>query len=131
MSLYPFLCRTCNARDELHARVGTSVEHPDCPNGHGRMARDYSSFRPKPSTTPTRTGHDEVIAANEREARWAKDLPAYKRLRQQGLRPKSTEGAALMEAISNTRLEVEHGYDSPPAVAARAGHDVELEGSSA
>lgn len=131
MSLYPFICRECHATDELVAKVGSDVAHPDCPNGHGRMARDYRSFRPTPSTTPTRTGAPDVIAANEREKRWSEDLPAYKRLRREGLRPRSTEGAAMMERHANTRVELEHGIDSPPAVAERAGYDVQLEGASA
>jgi len=131
VSLYPFVCRECRATDTVHAPVGSDVGHPDCPRGHGRMARDYTSFRPTPSTTPTRTGAADVLAANERERRWADDLPAYKRLRREGLRPKSTDGAAFMERHANTRIELEHGIDSPPAVAERAGYDIALEGSSA
>lgn len=129
MSLYPFRCQLndCAGRLEVQAPVGSDVYPPLCPiaeaagEEHGRMKRDYSSVRMAPSATPTRRGGTAVIEATEREAKWAKDLPAYKRLRQQGLQPASTEGAAMMEAGANTRVEVEHGIDSPMAQAERAG----------
>lgn len=136
MSVYPFICRVCGARDEVVAPVGSDVEHPPCPAAvaaaeeHGLMARDYSSFRPIPSLLATRTGAADVIATNAREKRWSEDLPAYKRLRREGLRPRGTDGAAFHERHANTKIELEHGIDSPPAIAERAGYDVELEGSS-
>jgi len=38
-----------------------------------------------------------------------KDAAAYKRLRQDGLQPKTVKGAASMEARANSRWEVETG----------------------
>ena len=51
-----------------------------------------------------------VAAATEaREKRWNKDMPAYKRLRQQGYQPKTIDGAAHIEAKATTRFEIESG----------------------
>lgn len=43
------------------------------------------------------------------EAQAAKDLPAYKRLREDGLQPKSTRDAAFIENHASSKFEVETG----------------------
>ena len=62
-------------------------------------------------TMPTR--HPGSQAVEAREKRWEKDMPAYKRLRQQGLQPKTIDGAAHIEAKAETRFEVESGQVLP------------------
>ena len=49
------------------------------------------------------------------EKKILKDLPAYKRLRMEGMQPKSTADAARIEATANSRYEVEtgHHFDNP------------------
>ena len=44
-----------------------------------------------------------------REARWNRDMPAYKRMRDQGLQPKGIDGAADLERDASTRFEIESG----------------------
>jgi len=44
-----------------------------------------------------------------REKRWNKDMPAYKRLRDQGYQPKGIDGAAVLERDATTRFEIESG----------------------
>ena len=44
-----------------------------------------------------------------REKRWNKDMPAYKRLRDQGYQPKGIDGAAALERDATTRFEIESG----------------------
>lgn len=53
-----------------------------------------------------------VVAPPERlmEKRWDRDLAAYKRLRQQGLQPKTTRHAAQLEAQASTQREIEMGF---------------------
>lgn len=58
-------------------------------------------------TRPTRSGNAEVVEA--REKRWAKDMPAYKELRQQGLQPPRIDGAAKLAAKAETKFEIETG----------------------
>lgn len=50
-------------------------------------------------TAPTRT-----------ESQWDKDMPAYKRLRQDGTQPRSIDGCAELETRASTRLEIEQGH---------------------
>jgi hypothetical protein len=47
-----------------------------------------------------------VSPITQREKQLAADLPAYKRLRQSGLQPESTRGAARLEATAETADQV-------------------------
>ena len=67
------------------------------------------------STRPTANVSQQALTINAREARWNKDLPAYKRMRDAGLQPKSTEGAARIEREATSRFEVESGQIIPHA----------------
>lgn len=51
-----------------------------------------------------------VEAPSERlmEQRLDRDLPAYRRLRNQGLQPKMTRGCAELEQRANTQFEIDH-----------------------
>jgi hypothetical protein len=62
-------------------------------------------------TLPTR--HAASNAVEEREKRWAKDMPAYKALRAQGLQPPRIDGSAKLMAHAETRFEVESGQILP------------------
>ena len=55
----------------------------------------------------TTTRGAAVEATNSREKRWNKDMPAYKRLRKQGLQPKKIEGASLLEKHATERWQIE------------------------
>ena len=48
-----------------------------------------------------------VAETTRMERGWHKDMPAYKRLRQQGYQPKQIDGAAKLEATASTVAEVE------------------------
>lgn len=50
-----------------------------------------------------------VRAKNAEERRWDKDMPAYSRLRKDGLQPKSVDGAHLAETNAKDPLEVAMG----------------------
>ena len=62
-------------------------------------------------TLPTR--HAVSSAVEAREKRWAKDMPAYKALRAQGLQPPRIDGSAKLMAHAETRFEVESGQILP------------------
>jgi hypothetical protein len=57
----------------------------------------------------TTTGGERAAQINATEARWQKDMPAYKRLRQDGLQPKTIEGAANLEKKAKEAWQVETG----------------------
>ena len=65
-----------------------------------------SSVSVAPSAMPTRNGGAEAVTINAREARWQKDMPAYKRLRQQGYQPPRIDGCAELETGATTEHEV-------------------------
>lgn len=48
-------------------------------------------------------------AVEAREKRWNRDMPAYKRLRDQGYQPAHIDGAADLERDATTRFEIESG----------------------
>ena len=58
---------------------------------------------------PSRSPQVAQIEATER--RWAKDFPAYRRLRKEGLRPRGSDGAARLEAEAETAAQVESRPD--------------------
>lgn len=55
----------------------------------------------------TTTKGQSVAEINQRAKNWDKDMPAYKRLRKNGVQPKSIDGAAALEAKASTVAEVE------------------------
>jgi hypothetical protein len=50
---------------------------------------------------------EPAYVTEQRERRWAKDLPAYARLVKDGLEPASIDGAARLEQTATTRQEIE------------------------
>lgn len=62
------------------------------------------------SVTPTRRdGARHAKWVNETENRWHKDMPAYKRLVQDGLQPPRIDGCAELEAKATSKHEIESG----------------------
>ena len=51
----------------------------------------------------------QVAEVNERAKRWDKDMPAYKRLRQQGYQPRSIDGSAEVERKARHDWQVNTG----------------------
>lgn len=60
------------------------------------------------SATPTR--RPQAAAAEAKERRWEKDMPAYKRLRANGVQPKQIDGSAHLEQRATEKVEVESGF---------------------
>jgi len=60
-------------------------------------------------TNSTTTRGKEVEQTNKVERNWQKDMPAYKRLRKEGLQPKRIDGAAEVEAKAKHKWQVETG----------------------
>lgn len=58
------------------------------------------------------------------DKRLEKDLPAYDRMRRQGLQPPSTKGAAELEQRANTQLEVGLGKLIDPSLLRKHGNEI-------
>lgn len=63
------------------------------------------SFGVNPSTT----NGAKVTEINQRAKNWDKDMPAYKRLRKNGIQPKSIDGAAKLESRATSKQQIETG----------------------
>jgi len=55
----------------------------------------------------TTTKGEAVSHINQREKNWSKDMPAYKRLRKEGLQPKTIDGCAAVEQLATSRHQIE------------------------
>ena len=73
----------------------------------GCFACRVSGVRMGMNTTTTRGM--AVDGINKTERNWQKDMPAYKRLRENGLQPKSIDGAANVEKKAEHSWQVETG----------------------
>jgi hypothetical protein len=60
-------------------------------------------------TNSTTTRGAQVAAVNQTESNWNKDMPAYKRLRADGLQPRKIDGAAEVERKAKEAWQVETG----------------------
>lgn len=66
-----------------------------------------------PSVAATTAGGQAALREKAMEARWDRDMPAYKRLREQGFQPPSIDGAAELESKASSRFEIESGKTYP------------------
>lgn len=66
-----------------------------------------SQVRMGVNTTTTRGA--KVAEVNQTERNWNNDMPAYKRLRANGLQPKKIDGAAEIEKKAEHSWQVETG----------------------
>jgi hypothetical protein len=66
-----------------------------------------SAIRMGANTTTSRGA--QVESVNKTERGWQKDMPAYKRMRREGLQPKSIDGAAEVEKKAEHKWQVETG----------------------
>ena len=73
----------------------------------GCFACRVSGIRMSMNTTTTRG--QNVASINDTERNWQKDMPAYKRLRKEGLQPKRIDGAAEIEKKAEHKWQVETG----------------------
>jgi hypothetical protein len=55
----------------------------------------------------TTTKGESVAHINQREKNWQKDMPAYKRLRAEGLQPKTIDGCAAVEQLATSKHQIE------------------------
>ena len=82
-----------------------SCRDPDCTLPYAEHLR---SIHISAHATPSR--HQEAVNIDRTEAQWGQDMPAYKRLRANGLQPKNIDGCAELEKRATDRFEVEMGH---------------------
>ena len=62
------------------------------------------------SVAPSAAGSPQAQVKSEVERQWDADMPAYARLRKQGLQPDQIDGCAQLEKRATTQAEVERGH---------------------
>jgi len=109
MPTYRYLCPKCNTI-ELHRSI-YDVPLVRCPFCSSGVIQVLTPPNIAAAATPNKSGSVNLI--NQTEARWDKDMPAYKRLRADGIQPSRIDGAAQIESQAETRFEVESGSLHP------------------
>lgn len=96
----------------------TATRHPACcknPESCSLTYREHlvgvglaASAIPTRAVTRNEGTHNEPsIVTKARERQLEKDMPAYKRLRQDGLHPRSIKGSARLEATATSAAQIE------------------------
>ena len=116
MPRYDYICQTEKKFFEVvQSFADATLTVCEC---GGPVTKYYGSVNFSPSAMPTRSS--DAATRNAHEKQLERDLPAYKRLRAEGLQPKSTVGAATLEQGASTKYEVESGTIVDKYVAKRA-----------
>lgn len=84
-----------------HAEVHPSLDVEGC------FGCKVANVRVGSNSTTTRGARVEAV--NQTERNWQKDMPAYKRLRKEGLQPRKIDGAAEVEKKAKEKWQVETG----------------------
>jgi hypothetical protein len=89
-----------------HAETHPSLDVPGC------FGCKVATVAVAASATPTRSaGASNAARINATEARWDRDMPAYKRLVQSGVQPAQIDGCAHLEATATERHQIEGGVN--------------------
>lgn len=103
MPTYHYYCSTCDddgfVWESIHADARTTG---DCGHGIIRVIDNVVTLH------VGRSGQEAIVADN-REKRWDKDMPAYKRFRQKGHQPPRIDGCDALEATAKSDIEIKSG----------------------
>lgn len=102
MPTYRNQCAQCDQQFEQWQSIHAS-ERPECPLCGGATVRVFTAVRTMGIGVHGLATQD----ADAREKRWYKDMPAYQRLRREGLQPAGIDGSDRWEATARSRIELE------------------------
>ena len=108
MPRYDDRCTQCNNVEEII--LGFNDEHSfHCVYCGRAMIKLISGVNIAPSATPSRNSVIDLEATKKADKAKDADMSAYKRLRQNGLQPKSINGSAHLEKHAETKRESQAG----------------------
>jgi putative FmdB family regulatory protein len=108
MPLYSYRCTECmNMHDIRHDF--NHVNKNKCNECGGELCKFYGNVVVAASCMPTRSFTD-FDATRLKERNQSKDMPAYKRLVEDGLQPPTIDGSAHLERHAHSALEVTAGH---------------------
>ena len=105
MPTYRYQCQFCGTI-EIHSSIHDE-RLARCPEHDTNLVHIMTAPFIAAAATPTKS--KEVNQINQTEAQWDVDMPAYARMRKDGIQPKGIDGAATIEAHADTQFEVESG----------------------
>ena len=108
MPRYDYKCNRCdNVEEIIH---GFNYEHSfHCVYCGRAMIKLISGVNIAPSAMPSRNSVIDLEATKKADKAKDADMSAYKRLRQNGLQPKSINGSAHLEKHAETKSEIQAG----------------------
>ena len=108
MPRYDYKCKQCgNIEEIIHGfNDGHSFHCVTCGQA---MIKLISGVNIAPSATPSRSSVIDLEATKKADKAKDADMSAYKRLRQNGLQPKSINGSAHLEKHAETKSEIQAG----------------------
>ena len=112
MPIYCYRCLDCGLNHEI--RHGFDETYDGICDSCGGVVRKYfGEVHIAASATPTRGMHDgkaiDWSGSKAKERDKERDMAAYKRLRSEGIQPKSIDGSATMEREATTSHEIKAG----------------------
>jgi putative FmdB family regulatory protein len=107
MPRYDYKCDNCRTITEVTQSFADDALSV-CEMCDGPIARVYNAVAIAASSMPTRS---EAAHVEKQTEIMHKDAAAYKRLRKDGVQPKSVKGAAELERRAASRWEVETGMN--------------------
>lgn len=112
MPMYVYACPSCTQQVEEFHPIGEAPGAIAC-GLCASVAPLRIGYGVNISATALETKGVEVRAVDEREDRWHADMPAYKRMRKQGMQPTQIDGAAAIENKVGDQFDINyhHLYD--------------------
>lgn len=107
MPTYRFLCPKGHETLEWHSIHEDTPKQVPC--GKCSRVAQFAFSSPAIAADALPNKMHGVRAINARDKRWDRDMPAYKRLRQDGLQPRGIDGSADLETRAEAPLEIEMG----------------------
>lgn len=105
MPSYAYRCESCGDELERQVAIGTArrMIRCDC----GGVKRLLIGVGVNVSAHALETKGGEVRASDAMEARWHKDMPAYRRMRKAGMQPDHIDGSARLEDKVSDQTDIE------------------------
>lgn len=108
MATYVYRCGDSHV-SEAQWPIGENPRSTRC--GCGKVAHQVIGVGVSiaAAAMPNKKGSSRTIEIDNTEKQWDQDLPAYKRMRNAGLQPPSTRGAAALEERVGDQFDIDHG----------------------
>ncbi len=107
MAVYVYRCGECGRDIEQSAEFGTAARTSRC-DECGSVMRLRIGAGVNISAAGFAAKGGIVREVDAREARWQKDMPAYKRMRHRGLQPEQIDGAARLEDKVGDQFDIKY-----------------------